>query len=311
MAADLIAEKKHGLLDFSLEQKKCLIGGVSVGGQPGVRPTVLIGSIFYHGHNIIVDEERGVFLPDEAEKRIRQQEDFAERTGNPCLLDVVGATPEAIVRHLEFVTGITETPLLIDGTTVEVRQAGLNYMAEAGLADRVVYNSIQPGIDDEELASIQEAGVQSAILLTYYLKDFTAEGRVQSVRELLPRIQEAGIKNILVDTCVLDLATLGQAYSAIHEVKQQFGLAAGGGVHNAVAMWRGLTSKMGEQAEKPCLAAVAAATVSVGADFILYGPIEDAKYVFPAVAMVDTALSQLAMERGDRPEKSHPRFRIG
>jgi hypothetical protein len=29
------------------------------------------------------------------------------------------------------------------------------------------------------------------------------------------------------------------------------------------------------------------------------------------VAMVDTALSQLAMEKGCTPEKNHPRFLIG
>ena len=131
------------------------------------------------------------------------------------------------------------------------------------------------------------------------------------MRELLPRVRDAGITNVMIDTCVMDLATLGQAYSAMFDVKNELGLPAGGGVHNAVAMWRGLVPKMGEMAEKPCVASAAAAAVAVGADFILYGPIEDAAYVFPAVAMVDTALSQVAMERGARPDKDHPRFRIG
>jgi tetrahydromethanopterin S-methyltransferase subunit H len=52
-------------------------------------------------------------------------------------------------------------------------------------------------------------------------------------------------------------------------------------------------------------------TVAVGAGFLLYGPVEDAPYVFPAVAMADTALSQLVMEKGGRPEKHHPRYRVG
>jgi tetrahydromethanopterin S-methyltransferase subunit H len=109
----------------------------------------------------------------------------------------------------------------------------------------------------------------------------------------------------------MDLATMGQAYSAIFNIKDEFGLPSGGGMHNAVAMWRGLKSKMGEQAEKPCVASACAAAVAVGADFALYGPIEDAEYVFPAVAMIDTALSQLVMEKGGRPDEDHPRFRIG
>ena len=136
--------------------------------------------------------------------------------------------------------------------------------------------------------------------------DFTAKGRVQAVRELLPRARTAGVTKLIVDTCVLDLATLGQACSAMHDIKNEFGLPVGGGVHNAVAVWKGLKKKMGDQAVKPCVAAVCASSVAMGADFILYGPVEDAPYVFPAVAMIDTALSQLVMERGEQPRPEPP-----
>ncbi len=240
-----------------------------------------------------------------------EQDEYAEKTGNPCMLDVVGATPEAMQRNLAFAARVSKAPLLIDGTTTEVRLAGLRYAAEAGLMDRVVYNSIQPEISDEELRAIEESGVKSAIVLTYYLLDFTAKGRVHAVRELLPKCQQAGVEQLLVDTCVLDLASFGSACGAIFEVKDEFGLPAGGGVHNAIAMWRGLKSKMGEHAYHPCIAAAIASTVAIGGNFVLYGPVEDAKNVFPAVAMMDTALSQLAIERGVRPAEGHPRFRVG
>jgi len=118
-------ETAGGLLQFVAEQQTYKIGPICVGGEPDVQPTVLIGSIFYHGHKITTDEDRGEFDAEAAEALIRQQEDFAERTGCPCMFDVVGATPEAIERHLEFVAGVTDMPLLIDGTTVEVRLAGL------------------------------------------------------------------------------------------------------------------------------------------------------------------------------------------
>jgi tetrahydromethanopterin S-methyltransferase subunit H len=298
-------------LQFQTEQQTFQIGNISVGGQPGVRPTVLIGSMFYHGHQVLTDEDRGEFQRDAAERVIREQEDYAQRTGNPCMLDVVGSTAEAIEKHLSFAAEVTDMPLLIDGTTADVRLAGLRCATQIGLSERGVYNSIQPDIPDEELRAIQDAGVTSAILLTYYMKDFTAQGRVQCVRELLPRLQQAGIDRLMVDTCVLDLATLGSACDALFEIKNQMGLPVGGGVHNAVAMWKGLKSKMGEHAYQPCIAAATAAAVAVGADFVLYGPVEDAKYAFPAVAMADTALSQVLMERGIRPDKTHPRYRIG
>lgn len=301
----------RGLLEFAIEQKVFQIGNVAVGGQPGVQPAVLIGTAFYHKHDIVIDADKGLFNAEQAEQRIRLQEDFSQRTGNPCMLDVVGASPEALQKHLEFAAGITQMPLLVDGTTAEVRIAGVEYVKQAGLADRVVYNSIQPEMTDAELEAIQDAGITSAVLLTYYLMDFTAAGRVQCVREMLPRLEQAGVNKLIVDTCVLDLATLGQAASAMVDIKNEFGLPVGGGVHNAVAVWKGLKTKMGKQAEKPCLASVAAASVAMGANFILYGPVEDAPIVFPAVAMIDTALSQVVMERGEQPVKDHPRFRIG
>lgn len=301
----------EGLLEFHTQQSIFEIGGIQVGGYPGANATVLIGSVFYHGHKVNIDEASGDFDAEETKKRILAQDSFSELTGNPCMLDIVGATPQAIEKHLEFAASVTQTPLLIDGTTVDVRLAGLEYVAKAGLADRIVYNSIQPGIGDEELNAIRDAGVRSAILLTYNLQDFTAEGRIQSVRDLLPRLQEAGIEKIIVDTCVLDLATMGQACSAMFDIKKEFGLPVGGGVHNAVAMWKGLKKKMGKEAEKPCMASALSLAVGVGADFLMYGPIEDAKYAFPAVAMVDTVLSQIFVERGGQLGKEHPRFRIG
>jgi len=301
-----------GLFVYQVEQKSYEVGNIRLGGQPGVQPTALIGSIFYHGHDLFTDEDRDEFDTGAAQKLIREQEDFSRRTGNPCLLDVVGATPEAIVRHLEFAAGVTEMPLLVDGTTSDVRMAGLDFVAKAGLAERIVYNSIQPTIDDEELRAIRNSGVTCAIVLTYNMLDFTTEGRVDSVRHLLPKLADAGVTKPIVDTCVLDMATLGQALSAMHIVKDQFGLPVGGGVHNAVAIWRGLKEKMGKQAKDPCLAACVAISVASGADFALYGPIEDASIVFPAVAMTDTALSQIAMDRGRvLDKKTHPRFRIG
>ena len=187
------------------------LGDGTVCGERGVRPTGMIGSMFYHGHDVMLDEDEGSIDVKAAEQLIRLQEDFSQRTGNPSMLDIVGATPNAIRRHLEFASKATDRPLLIDGTTAEVRLAGLAYAAEAGIADRVIYNSVTPDVHDDELKAIADAGVTGALVLTYYLLDFTGAGRVQAVRELAPRLREFGINRLIVDTCVLDLASMGEA----------------------------------------------------------------------------------------------------
>jgi tetrahydromethanopterin S-methyltransferase subunit H len=51
--------------------------------------------------------------------------------------------------------------------------------------------------------------------------------------------------------------------------------------------------------------------VVLGADFVLYGPVKHASIVFPSVAMIDTALSGVLLEKKIRPDRQHPRFKIG
>jgi tetrahydromethanopterin S-methyltransferase subunit H len=299
-----------GLWKFKVEQKICEIGGVRVGGNPGERPAVLVGSIFYHKHKIVTDETKGEFDKKKAEELINLQDDFSERTGNPCMVDVVGSKPSAMAPYLDFVANKTHVPMLLGGTTPEVRVAGLKYAKECGLTDRLIYNSLTPDFKPEELKEIREAEVNSVLLLAYYMRDFTSEGRVTAIREMVNRLQGTEVKNILVDTCVIDLPSFGQALQAIYTVKDEMGLPTGCGAHNATSLWRGLKVKMGDQAVKPCLTTASTTTVSVGGDFVLYGPIGNAKYIFPAVAMVDTAYSQLIIEKGKPLDKKHPRYRI-
>jgi len=298
------------MFEFKAEQKKFKIGKVNVGGLPGERPTVLIGSIFYHKQKIVLDVNKGDFNREKAEELIKLQEEFSDKTGNPCMLDVIGATPEAMRKALDFTAGITETPIVMDGTSPVVRVAGLEYVKESGLSSRVVYSSLTPEFKPEEVDKIREVGVESAILLAYNIREFTTEGRVKTIKKLLPISSDAGVNKPLIDTCVLDVPSLGQACKAIFLLKDELGLPVGCGAHNAIGTWRGLKKKMGEQTLKPSVASSMAITAMVGADFILYGPIESASYVFPAVAMVDVAHSQLLIEKGKKIGAEHPRYKV-
>jgi tetrahydromethanopterin S-methyltransferase subunit H len=299
------------LWSFKAEQKVFQIGGVNVGGLPGQRPVVLVGTMFYHGHKVVTDENAGTFDEEKADNLLKTQDEMSDRTGNPCMVDVVGASVPAMKRHMEFVADRTKAPIMIDSPSVEIRAIGVSYAKEQGILDRVIYNSINPSTKPDELKSVQSSGVESAVLLAYNMKDFSSTGRITAIRELANKRHDFGITKPLIDTCVLDLPTLGQALRAMFELKDEMGFPVGCGAHNAVALWRGLKTKMGEQAVKPCLASVSATSAAVGADFILYGPIGDARVVFPAVAMVDAAYSQLPMEKKIQIPKDHPRYRIG
>jgi tetrahydromethanopterin S-methyltransferase subunit H len=270
----------------------------------------MIGTLFYNKHYVVRDEMKGEFDREETEKLIKRQEEFSDKTGNPHMLDVVGASPEAMNCFLDFVTGVTDAPILLDGVSAGVRVAALDYVKEHGLEDRIVYNSLTPDYKKEELEKIREVGLKSAVILAFNTKEFTTQGRIKAVRELLPVASNAGIEKPIIDTAVIDIPTLGMACSAIYQLRNEFGLPIGSGAHNAVGTWKGLKKKMGPQAKNPSMATACAITIAAGANFILYGPIEFADYMFPTIAMVDAAYAQLAMEGGTMPDPKHPIFKI-
>ena len=49
------------------------LAGVRMGGQPGELASVLCGTIFYQGHKIVEDEEKGIFDRTAAERLICRQ----------------------------------------------------------------------------------------------------------------------------------------------------------------------------------------------------------------------------------------------
>ncbi|GAH67240.1 unnamed protein product, partial [marine sediment metagenome] len=52
-------------------------------------------------------------------------------------------------------------------------------------------------------------------------------------------------------------------------------------------------------------------TLSAGADFIFYGPSQLANLIYPTVAFVNAAHSQLLFDEGCIPPPNHPIFKIG
>jgi len=293
------------------EQKRFTLGKVTIGGKAGETPTVLIGSIFYHKQKRLnFKEETGEFNRNECERLIKLQEEFSDKTGLPCMLDVGLPSKKWISHIVNFLTSVTDAPILLDAASSEIRVAALDYAKESGIQDRCVYNSLNPESKKIEYDKIKETQQKAAVLLAYNSRDMTSKGRVDAIKQILPQVIESGIEKILMDACVLDVPTLGSAFKAIFELKNEMGYPAGCGAHNAIGTWRGLKTKMGLEAVKPCAAVANALTIAAGADFILYGPIEDAPFIFPAVAMVNAAFAQLLIEEGKLPIASHPIFKI-
>lgn len=299
------------MFKFEKEQKIFDIAGVKVGGQPGEFPTVMIGSIFYHKHSIVKDERKGEFDKKKAEKLLKEEEMLSDKTGNQRIVDVCCSWPEAFEKFIDFAASAITGPFTIDGATADVRIAGAKYVKEAGLSDRVIYNSITPHVKEEEILAIKEAKIKSAILLTLNTKNPTISGRLQVLDELLAIAQKAGIENILVDTTVLDLPDPGPVSKAIYLVKEKYGLPAGAGTHNAVNRWND-RHKLDKMEYLLASSVANVFPIIAGANFVLYGPMEHSKYAYFYCGLADAYVAySLTQEFRIRPlTKNHPLFKI-
>jgi tetrahydromethanopterin S-methyltransferase subunit H len=294
---------------FEKEQMVFEISGVRVGGQPGENPTVVIGSIFYRGDK--TSDESGKVDKEAAQALIAKYEEVCDKVGLPCMLDVVCTRAENARKRLEFAADATKMPILIDYINDEAAVSALEAARELGIIDRVLLNSFNPETKSHVYQKAREVGLRAGVALTYSSRAVISyKERVRLLESLIPKMKEAGVEKILIDTVVMDLVTLGLACRAIYEVKSRYGYPCGCGAHNAIAMWRSLKQRKDRVLMAACSAVANALPVAVGADFVLFGPISDAEFMVPAIAIVSASYGQVLMEDGRRPSPSHPRFKM-
>jgi len=304
------------LFKFKKEQKVFTIGDVKIGGQPGELPTVLIGSLFHEGHKIVEDRARGIFDRRRAEHLINVQEEMSEKTGNPCMLDVVGETAEALIRYIDFVSEVTDIPFLINGAEASVRISASHHVVEVGLQERAVYNSINYTLSEREIKALRETGLKSAIVQAFNPSNPLPDGMISILKGgrgkkgLLEKTYEADIEKILVFTPVLDVPAIGFGAKGVYLAKEEFGLPTGTAPVGVVGRWDKVKS-LGKYAKIVCRGGAATIAQTMGADFIIYGSAAKARNVFPVCAMIDAIIAYNARSYGIRPlTKKHPLYKI-
>lgn len=300
------------MFTFEAEQSVYDIGGVTIGGQPGANPTAMVGSIFYKGDSILEDPETGEFHQEPAREAIRRVEELSERTGNPAILDVIGDSPEALIKHVDFVADVTDLPMFMDGPTPTIRSEAAKHVGEIGLQDRVIYNSIESSTKEveTEIEAIREAGIDAAVLLSIDTQNLTLQGRFDALEKNLEVAERAGVEKTLVDPAVIDIPDSGYIAKAIYEIKDRYGLPAGCSPHNEVIRWE-LDDPLSEHSKLLRQAVANASIVFLGADFNLYGTIHSAPEMYEVISSADAYVGYGAqMGERRRPAQSHPLYNI-
>ena len=297
---------------FNTEQKIYEIGKVKVGGQPGETPTFLIGSIFWLGQKMVQDANKGMFDAKAAETIINTMHTQSDLTGVPFALDIVGTTDEAFGKYIDFVAKHTDAPMMLDAMSPKARMAAADMAKNMGIADRCLYNSVYKGVTDVELAKLKESGIKMSIVLADNPKDTTLEGRMTVIEEALALADKGGITKPLIDTSIPAFAPdMGTAVRTIPIMKEKYGHPVGLGSGNVVTTMGWVKAHVAKEFRKGCVTATNAIMQTMGANWLMIGPAEQAEWVFPACAVVDAYIESAGADLDVRPlSEEYPIFKM-
>ena len=300
---------------FDKEQKIINAGGIKVGGQPGELPTALTATIFYIGHKIVEDKKKGIFDKARAEALINRMDELSDMTTNPFILDVVGTSVEAFQKYIDFISKVTEAPIQIDAISPRLRIETIKWAHEVGLSDRIINNSIYNGVKEKELENLKNCGVKASIILCDNPQDDSTTAKLEILPKILALADQAGIESALIDTAMPSWGIgVGAGLRSIYLIKEQYGDrgAVGTGIGNVSDTLGWVKGNFSKDIKKATDAAQNAILPMIGADWIMFGPIEFAEFVFPAVAVIDTYILTATAELGTRPavEGMHPLFKL-
>ncbi|GAB4247969.1 MAG: tetrahydromethanopterin S-methyltransferase subunit H [Thermoleophilia bacterium] len=291
---------EHKLFTFDKEQKVFEFGGIKVGGQPGVNPPLIIPSLFQKGDPVVESRRQRKFNKQMAADQIKRMEELSEMTGMPALVAMVANQGDEMKNYIDFYVETTDLPFAIDMWNLEPRIAATEYVAELGLQDRLLYNSITVWSPDvpAEVEQVKGLGVKHVVLVVMDMADQLPSGRIKSLDEMLKQIEPGNFESILVDTSVMNLPATGICALSNRLVKAKYGLPAGAASANGTYMWQKSTwrdnkDKWGEAAFAGLDAGTHAASIALWGDFIFSGPMWGMDHVFPAVAAAHSMVSTM------------------
>ncbi len=304
------------MFSYTQEQKSFELDGIEVGGQPGVHPTLMVGSVFYEDQFDHPKENR-----EKVVELIRKQKDLSEKTSIPSLVDIFIYEKEEIEWKIDFALDNIEGMFSLDIPEAEVRIEVLDRLEELDALDRVIYNSLNLGATEKELEKLEESPPKGAILLGYNPQKNNTQGRVDMIKDggalmdegLLPHAEEMGIDYMFLDTAATPFGEKScETLRAIPVFKDDFGLPTGCSLHNTVESWKWLDEyEKRDEIFQMLDTSIDGLPVLLGADFIYYGPIENSDTALPHMAMVDKLVAEGAEDYfGAEIDEEHPHHRL-
>ena len=288
---------------FQKDQSSFEVSGTMFGGHPGRRSSVMIGSVFYPSHSVVVDRKAGKVDMEKLQEMVSRAENTARELeqghGFMAHLD----HEKAVHGLLSSLSDISAGPILIDSPDISVKLQALKEAESMGISSRVIYNSLHGGSPPEEWRALQEHGVDSAVINALDPGDLTVKGRIYlldnggtSLRKgLIDISKEHGIKRPIIDLAATTFdQSAGSALRALTVAKAKWGLPAGMALHNTVETWPPFIETDDDGKNLFPYVDTAAVTVAMmtGADWVMYGALESSQRVLHAAAFTSGVMAQ-------------------
>ena len=337
------------MFKFEKEQQVFDFNGTKIGGQPGEHPRVLGASIFYNKHEVVLDDHTGKIDEKKAEALWNRCQELSDATGNKFFIQIIGEYGEAFESYINWFDKIdNKTAFLMDSSAPDALIHATKYVTEVGLADRAIYNSINGSILPANIQALTESDVNSAIVLAFNPGDPTVNGREKALvdggvagqaKGMLQIAEECGITRPILDTAAtpLGMGSFG-SFREILACKAIHGLPTGGAYHNMTVSWTWLKrwrKNIHQQYEGKDLLAeqmfhhhyggiegvrqIAWSSpdigcnimaMTLGADLIMFGPIENMEGMTTAAAFSDVVLAEAFKAFGGTPDEEGPLFKL-
>jgi len=284
---------------FKRDQQVFDFGGVTIGGQPGENPTVLIGGLFFKGQPIMENTREGIFDKTIAKQWIDTGLSMVEKTGHPLIIQAYGRTPAAMESHLSWLADNFDGPFMFESTNAKARMRAIEYCNESGLSERTIYNSINLSMKDDEKDILKNSSINMAVVLGWSPRATTLPDRMETIKNVLTLSESLGIEKVLIDPATMPVgAGYGLEYRTMLAIKSELGLPTCLGPHNAPSAWR-FIRQSGLDDESIQVAALVASTVAAqlfATDSVMYGSMIHTKEIFTAVALIGNAMASAGAE---------------
>jgi tetrahydromethanopterin S-methyltransferase subunit H len=269
---------------------------------------LLIGSLFYKGDKKVIDHKKGIIDEKALRRELKRIKLLKEKTGLNHALDVIAETPIAMENYIEILSDLTEDPIFIGGLNEETRIAGYKKTKELGIKCGV--NAINPNTTDNELEKIKEYGIDYAIIQAIDPSAIYPEEKISLIKDcLLEKCKKANIKEIAVDVGILDITSTWLAFESIKLIKEELNIPVGCAPSN-IAYQLLINKKISKTIARGLNIALSTMLQLANVDFILYGPLRAANYIFEPIAIIEGIKAYGEKLKGRKIEKDHPFYKI-